>query len=418
MKRKKTLYLPSRQHGVAAISLAALLVAITAMLLVSQRGQVGGSEGSRIEAQLDAGQWARDAIDAFAFSHARLPCPSASPNGGEACDGRAKGWLPTSTLESFGVALPAALRRQPVSYMVYKGAGIDGDPDLTVLSDRFQPLVNGETAVSGHPEITTLMDLCQKLQEITPPAGAARAKVGDPLNDSISRPDRAQLTYQGLPRPINVAYALAVSQNGKPFLESAANADMRRLTLEAPDRAQSQEYSEQVVPMPASDLFKRLGCASVMVSLDALASANSFTATAVSAREGNISTSDFNVKMGAHFVATDTLAVSESLIDLVQSPVLAAENALLQAIAAAGLPFTLSTFLNHAKGIVDALAGVVAAHIPLEKNTLNLVNNTWQLGNMLYLQQVIQDSKVWADPSELLQSSDNADAEIVPDVTR
>lgn len=410
------------QRGVAAISLAALLVAISALLLVSQREAMMGSEASRVEGQINANQWAENAINAFAFAHGRLPCPADVQNGPEVCDGRPKGWLPVSTLENDNGDLVGAQRRQPVSYIVYKGSGEAADPDLTRLSEEsFQPKVNGTTTVPGYDKVKSLADLCQKLQDIT--GNLARAKVDNEFASGRFRDDRAAVTYtySGPAKNVQVAYAIASAQFAKPTdsgsldpgeseEKTSVNFNMKSLILEPPDRPQTQKYSERVLGVQASNMFTQLGCASVMISLDAIATASAFTSLGVGARDGNIIGSNVGIWTGSFFVGIDAFLVREAQIDMEQAAVLAAENTALAAMAASGVGVTSVAYLNYLKGKQEASAAALsAAKVTLIKSLLSAANSTAQLAYKVILKSSVDNSTVWSSTLPLIQAADDID---------
>jgi len=393
------------QTGVAAIGLVALLLAISALLLGSQVLLSSKTEGEQVGDQLDALKQAKSAINAFAFVNGRLPCPSAVPNGGESC-GIAKGWLPAGALQTLGVNMQA-VQRHPVIYMAYVGAGVGSDPDLTARTGFFQPLSMAQRPVATYPEVLSLPDLCGKLRAIAPPPGGGRTQIGDGFNNSTGRADRANTTFSTAgSRLLNVAYGLATTRPGLPYSADRANATMGQPSVVAPDALQTEEYVEKVQIVLAPELFNRLGCTSMMASLDAIATAGSFTAMGVAAREAALLHTEDNVNMGALFVTASTLNVAETVVDIWASIEVATENEALLALKTPGLPFTLYDVTHHIAGVISGFAALTPANVSLAKNVAGLFNDSWQLAANWIIQQQVKDSTVWTGSVPVLRSAD------------
>ena len=406
MKKAQQVVSGAGQQGAAAIALAALLVVVAGILIGSQTALQRVVVSDRIISQLDDGQWAKNAINGFAFVNARLPCPAASPNGAEDCgDLRAKGWLPVETLEAYGdgILKPS---RQPVVYMLYRGTDPVSDPDLaSEKDDVFQPLVMASTPVASYPldtadnkkGIKTLSDLCNKLSSTT---GGARWAAATKVDNKFNAARAAIVGTDG--QTLNVAYALAIARSGSPLSVSSAtsptvNPDMGQLRLESPERAQTESYTDLVQVVWASELFNRLGCSSPMASLDALATANDFTVDAVDAKNAALRMAQDNIELGSMFVGQDLFIIAEAMVNMVEGIFFLIGNTILEAFYALGLPFTLPQVMMHTTGIAEAAKALVESPTPAIKATINMLNDLWQVALNVAVQGAIERHAVWND---------------------
>lgn len=349
--------------GLVQVMLVLLLVgsalAAGALLLQSKRPT------QQAVTQEQTLRWADDAVAAFAASHARLPCPSATVHGEEDCVGlRSRGWLPLRTLLGASGTAPQI---GPVAYMVYRGdetshldltapgnayrpPGLDGNP-REIADDEDDPDATREFAA-----INTL-DFCLAL-------GLAEGRPSDgQLANTRPRSGAA----------VNVAYGVAAA-GPSPGTGAARfdgdNASGATASMEAPWREWDQGYDDRVRVRGFDGLAQAVGCRLLADS-----------AAGTSPRDVSIAAIDV---LAAAVTVHDTLAaLQENNIGNTEASVVDAGFAQAASIAAVLLSVgqvtdSVSSMITSATSLVRAVATCIASlgatcwEVPLKATALGL----------------------------------------------
>lgn len=212
------------------------------------KSQTGARQAA---AQNDAVRTADQALQGFAASHFRLPCPDTNGDGVEDCAGGAqKGYLPYRTLGLEGYDN----RRGPgrLKYLVYRSA----TTDLASVKDLFSPHAWDGTAYSYTPAQTNGADFCaalgQSIQETSAAGTAHTVDSGGTLH--------------------MVAYALAspgtgdADGDGNAFDGRNASANPE---MDSPDRTASLgSYDDQVLSRSPQELASFTDCGKILSQTD------------------------------------------------------------------------------------------------------------------------------------------------------
>jgi len=378
----------SAQSGVLALGLALLMIVFVAMFAaLVYVGPHPPPPGTDQDAIL---QWAEEAIEGFATTRGRLPCPSRTPGGAEDCDAAfAKGWLPVASIEPVAPIAPVApgshdRSAASVIYVVYRGAG-GGDPDLAEAGDAYRP-----TQDPGYPSIGGRnADLCGKLRATTPPPDG-RASVVDPA-------DAAGVT--------RIAYGIAVAFQGQSVADSALNAGPAP-RLESPWRPAEATYRDRVRVQDFDAFAQVMSCGITLASLDTLAVATTWTEDSTAKRKDSIEGSFEIVKIESVIIASEIVDLISSTIDTVASIVTAAQAQALVVVATAGLPFTLPVLVLAELGVATSISAHAMAIVDTIVTALGLTTESLYSLSYLDLALRAEASRVWHDALPLLAAAD------------
>lgn len=372
------------QLGAAAISLALLLLVLTGTLLGGQylSGR-GTSAQSDVAAQRIDLEWAENVVNAFAAVHGRLPCPASSRNQAEDCAGGAKGWLPVQTLVRFDTVTSPyshSRARLDVRYGVYRGTGTGAsDADLAVASEAFVPTLADHTPVRGYLGVDTSplingLDLCAKLRGLYPSA-SNRWALAPQLSGGPGRPDRLHIMHDGAPdRILNVAYALALARPSAGAAASALNAVTTSPQFESPTRRHDAQYSDQVRVADVPGLYRSMGCATGMASLDVLAIAQNWTSDVETLHQSTVAaaTEALFTAATALYLLADTASVGSASLSLL----IAYEKI---GVATTGIaatcwdPFTIAQCVAFTAAQPLAITGAVLALLTVATSGISMV---------------------------------------------
>lgn len=162
---------PSRQSGIAALALVAVLLLASLAWLAADMVRTRAQASADAPAERDhALRQAREAIAFFAGAYSRLPCQAGQAGGTEDCMAEGARWLPSASLGLAGgkdTADKAGAQAVPVRYLLYRarmarvaanaGAGLD-DPALPAATDAgASPGASNAAAPNG-------LDFCAALQ--------------------------------------------------------------------------------------------------------------------------------------------------------------------------------------------------------------------------------------------------------------
>lgn len=238
-----------RQRGFSLLELAIVLaitggVGLVAWRLLPVSRDVAG--GDPVGQQLRVAQ---DAVEGFALSHSRLPCPApVDGNGLEVCATRGVAELPWRTL---GLAHgDIALR-----YGVYRSSAADP----AIAGNNFQPVMPLILTTPVGYQSTQLngLDLCQTLR-----TAAVAPLLSSSGLDGGTAPVAFGLDAGGVP----VAFALAHPGPNRRF----DGADVG-LAFAMPGTPRSVDFDDRIVATGLGELSTRLGCVSRMAKATALA---------------------------------------------------------------------------------------------------------------------------------------------------
>lgn len=263
---------------------------------------------------------AQQALEGFAQSRYRLPCPATVPGGAEvACVGATAGWFPAATL---GISLT-----EPLRYVV--------STPVTVAAERYSPTLppTGSSAqVNG-------LDLCIALNQ------AAGASAG------------------------GVATAFALAHAGANGVFEGGNTGAGT-NFDLPGQAQTVNNDDRVLASGAGEMFARLGCATRLGDVNGAARA-AFAAYDM----------DRMAIMYARF-RVFAVKVNETNLVVAEAGVALAALGLAVAIGteATGIAFAAETggvaapqVVIAALAIVNATAGVALAAIALSDSQASVI---------------------------------------------
>lgn len=399
------------QTGMAAIGLAVIMLLGCATLLVGYTISRSSSQTKTVEDQLNAMEWAKQALTAYAIANGRLPCHASKRGGTEDCpNADAKGWLPVASLQAF-VPPSGDLGKLDIRYMLYRGSGSDAsDPDLGTLSDSFSPpdIAGNLPAPVDYTPVVSTLDMCGKL------SGAAfgtPTQIADgPVPTVPARTNRAHIPNpDGSGSILNVAYGLAVAA-AQSVSASGVNADITQPMMEAPSRSRDANYSDLVSVQELPSFLKQLGCSGTMASLQALNVAQSYSKDAAGARDGNIQAAKDFEKFTYMIIAGDGLLVAGAIADGFNIVYQVALSEAKEAAIEAGLPFTLP--LLPLAALYHAAAGVATSDwvfqgIALAKAGVSLAVDTTYLE---YYKDVSKDAEtktfVWKAGMDMTRQAD------------
>ena len=192
-----------------------------------------------------------NAITGFIYSHGRMPYPDTNGSGLENI-GATRGTIPHKTL---GMAeKPVNEFNIPLVYSIFRKPNADNqlDADLAINKDRLYALLPSGTRAAALTPLnqSNTIDFCFALKT------AANIAANDASALFVSKP-----TYKR-----NVAYVLvdvgAVDADGDGNLLDGLNT--AGINFEAPTKAQSLTYDDQVNSKDFSELFGALACGSVI----------------------------------------------------------------------------------------------------------------------------------------------------------
>ncbi len=265
-------------------------------------------------------RWVDESVAAFAAANARLPCPAATMDGPEDCSSnRAKGWVPTQSLIEGSGTGP---RVGPVAYMAYRGAASES-LDLVATSNAYQPttLEGGirEIAVKdsddGRPfAAINGLDLCRQL-ELADIAGA----------DTY----RANVQFPGGHKR-NVAYAIQAAGPTSGVDVVGAFVAGNSLTMDAPSRDSDAGYDARVRARTFNGLGQALGCR--MLESQVASTASAAASPAIASNSGL--QSPYNVSVASMDVLAASVTLHDTLAELRDDNVEAADSATISAIGA------------------------------------------------------------------------------------
>lgn len=398
-----------KQSGVAAISLALLLLLITSAMLASQYlARWATSASVDVRDQRSSLQRAENAINAFTFLHGRLPCPASSRNGKENCSGKALDWLPVETLGGPDVGKSNHTQALlDVRYGIYKGTGIGStDPDLGTASEAFVPTLPDKQPVKGYPSIDTGpvvsgLDLCAKLRGLYP-STSNRWALAPQLSGGPGRQDRLHIKYGADGNIVNVAYGLSVKAPRTVVASSAVN--KTDLLFVNPDR--SSQLAELVKVVDVHSLYRSMGCAVSMASLDLLATARSWTYNVQSLQQSAIASSVDAMPTAASslFLGGDVASVTNAYFSNFMSDIrlVTAFNKYLSDCFPVPNPFCPSTKM----GLDAAFTSLYLSLASIPPSILGLAVDSTNFALKARLSQVAADSPVWSGANAILQQAD------------
>lgn len=405
-----------RQTGVAALTLAALMLSFCLLLLGGYVTFRSRSVSLGAEEQARALQWAEDATTGFALVNGRLPCPAAERGKAEDCAAGAKGWLPVETLEPFASTALDGKNRLHMLYLLYRGADVlPDDPDLGVVSEGFVPALADGSPVSSYPRILSGADLCGKLRAAfsAPDGGTGsppRWQMGDETSGSPHRSDRAHVGKAPVTgADANVAYGLAVAAHGIGSGDDR-DADMLSPVLSSPRRAHDALYDDMVRAISGPRLYRTLGCAANTASLDALAVAQNFFADADGSRASNIAGGESMTKVQAPVVAGSAVGVVADIADMADSrqAIATAETKKIMATFRLPSPVAAAEILLQEKAIFDATIATGLAGVAIVRGTIGtVIEGVYMNRYQTVAKQADERTSVWAGGTDVLSMADS-----------
>lgn len=239
------------EMGVALVVLGLLITSVFTFWRLNVQQAV-------VRTERNAAHDAQTALLAYAQAHARLPCPDTNGNG---LEGGAVGCAATDVVGSFpwrtvGVFDPAV---RNMRYGVYRGSDAVAsynDVDLTVLKDRYRPLVVAGSPPAGNEALLgngNLLDFCFALQTGSRDTvvHADRLRVASDAAGANTRHVAFVLVAPGL---------LDADGNGSKFDGLNAAATSTNPLFEHAARTVSDSYDDQVVAYGFDTLLAELGC--------------------------------------------------------------------------------------------------------------------------------------------------------------
>lgn len=315
---------------------------------------------------------AKNALLAYAYGNARLPCPAADATGVANCAGGAQiGFLPWQTL---GLA---HARAGNVKYGVHRKPNPTAalDTDLAVGRDRLEPLMT--IGVAPNAAIVGLdtalgrvntIDFCTALNTMSATSTPTNTAFLYTNNGVDSRNVAFAIALPGLLDADGLldSNALASRFDGLNATQTATNPG-----FESPTRAQSTTYDDKVVAVSPSTLFAQLSCG-LGVSAAAHAHFNAANAAQI-ARQGMLDYSfllSLNAKMAGAGIASAaaTIANATAGVATAASSLALAVAQTILSYGTVGALIALST-----AAVVIKAAGLVIALATLGKAIANKV---------------------------------------------
>lgn len=235
-----------RQSGFSLLEMALSLAVLGFLFAMVPMALSTLSNAQSAAPALDRVKLAVNSTVGFIVQHDRLPCPDATGNGREDCDGSRSGRFPYRTV---GLGQPLVNASGfPFHYATYQHA----NANLVALQSSYRPsLLSG--VVSSQQNA---LDFCQGL------------RLGVSGGFQASEPSVQSHTGSA---GVNPAFlfvdpgALDASRDGRPF--DGLNAT--GLVFESAGRGQSDAYDDQVVAIGFAELAARLGCPQIMARVSA-----------------------------------------------------------------------------------------------------------------------------------------------------
>ena len=386
-----------------------MLSALTVLFVGTLVGinHVGNGANSTLRSsneQVDSLKWAQEAVNGFAMTQGRLPCPASTRGGVEDCaTSFAKGWLPTASIEQF--AQPTGARgRLHARYVVYRGTGA-ADPDLAIADDAYQPATVDGAPVTNYAKVVSTVDLCGKLRAVVPPNGTQpRWQQTDAPAAMPSRGDRANVAVPGGSIG-NVAYGIAIAPTGTSETGSGLNADATP-RLESSQRPLDGTYRDVVRTVGFDALYGMLSCPITMASLDTLAIARGWADEGVGMRQGTIDGSMQLVKLEGVIVSSEAIEVASSTIDLANTIQTELQSTAMIATGEAGMPATLPQLLAGIKGAASSFEGMALAATDFGTSTTGLLVESSYALIYLNLAKKAEAFQVWETATSVLETAD------------
>lgn len=396
----------TRQRGVVAILLAVIAVAAAGAAFGNFMLRRMDTSQADIQGQRAVLQWADHAVRGYALMNdGNLPCPASIRNGPANCGQGLKGWLPVRSLvQATGGEPPPEHVMLDIRYMVNRNALASGPGvtprDFTKFAPVFAPaLIDGSPVYPPSDRTRSTMDLCATLRDIS---GVFTNGLGEVKRWRIAA-DKPALAPNVTLAPGQLVYGVAVAAAGASFEASGVNASFAVPAIESPLRPVDQTYTDLVSVTRPADFYDELQCGPTIASLDTMAVAQTWIATAEGQRQGNIAAGQLLGDIARLGVIADAASMVVTFGDLGNGLYNLKENsAKLMAAIGTWQFYKIPTYI---KGLAYANVGVGRSAVDVGIGAVGLGLDLSIMNAYYQLKKDAEDQTVWLGGSDILQDA-------------